>query len=79
MILNRIRRETGPRYVLIEVFQLPSLLTTWNHYMLIYIYKYMTEDDQLNQEKFCKSGFLDVMMWFLIDIMKEIHDKRPIL
>ena len=45
-----------------KFFYILSLLTTWYNYSSIYVYKEKTEGDESKQEKFCKSGFLDVMM-----------------
>ena len=42
------------------------------------MYKDMTKGDDLNKEKFCKNGFLDVMMWRFVDVLKDINYKRPI-
>ena len=68
MILERwggkiwIRWETGPRYVLSKVIQLPSLLTTWDIYLPRYVYKERTEDGESRLEKLYESGYIDLMM-----------------
>ena len=36
----------------------------------IYIYKERTKGDELNQEIFCESDFLDVMMWSFVDVKR---------
>ena len=38
----------------------------------------MSEGYELNQENLSKSGFLDLMMWRFIDVIKAILDKIPI-
>ena len=40
--------------------------------------KKITKGDESNQEKFCKSGFIDVMICRFIDLLKAISDKSPI-
>ena len=45
-----------------ELVHLPALLTTWDHYLPIYVYKERTEVDELNPEIFYEGAFLDLMM-----------------
>ena len=60
--VNGISWETGTRYVQSEVVQIPALLTIWDHYFSRYMWKGRTEGDMLNQEKFCESVFLVIMI-----------------
>ena len=77
--MNWVRQETGPRYVHSKFVQLPNLLTMWDYYLSKYIYKDSTEGDESNKERFWEIGFLDVMMWCFMDVLKAVCDESPIL
>ena len=68
--VDKIRRETGTRYIQSEFVQLTSLLKIWYHYLSRYTQKERTEGDESNYICFCKIGFLDVMMWRFVDVLK---------
>ena len=76
--LNWFRLDTGPRCIRSEIFWLLALLKMWNRYFSIYMYKESTECDESKQEKFCGSGFLDVVMWRFGNALKAVCDKRHI-
>ena len=75
-VLNRIRRETGTRYLQSEFVQLLYLLTTWVHKLSRY-----HEREALNMMSRIKKSFakvfLGVVRWGFVDVRKVIYDKRP--